>query len=378
MSYNRFVILYTSNFCSRINDFFCIDEWVRNGYDVEYWDLSAFTCHEHLADYKVKGLTIRVIKNVSEFSKLVKKYQNNKTLYLTWVNYCWYSAKFYRVLSKNNCEYAFFDNSLIPPISNRKIIKAIFSKRILNFIKNGFYKYILKNIDLKAAKYYFQLSESFIGIDKVNKSTIHGWCNSGDFENNRRLERMKDEKYIVFLDQYIPYHNDNILNGYKRVAPEKYFSSLNRCFDIIEKKYGVPIVIAAHPAATKYKENNPFNGRDLIYNQTSELVKSCEMVLAHFTTALSYVVLNDKNLILLTSDAIKEVRPEIDEFIIRLADLLGIRCVNQDYATENDFTIDELNIDKYNDYKYRYLTNRHSENYSNFENIIKVINTNKV
>ena len=140
----------------------------------------------------------------------------------------------------------------------------------------------------------------------------------------------------------------------------------------------MPIVIAAHPAATKYKENNPFNGRDLIYNQTSELVKSCEMVLAHFTTALSYVVLNDKNLILLTSDAIKEVRPEIDEFIIRLADLLGIRCVNQDYATENDFTIDELNIDKYNDYKYRYLTNRHSENYSNFENIIKVINTNKV
>lgn len=378
MQYNKFIFLYISNFCARISDFFGIEEWVLNGYDVEYWDLSAFTCHEHLADYKVKGLTIRIIKDVSEFSSLVKDYQKYKTLYFTWVNYCWYSAGFYRVLSKYNCEYAFFDNSLIPSASTRKKFKGLFSRRFWGVVKNSYYKYILKIFNLKVANYYFQLSESFVGVDKTNSTTVHGWCNSGDFENNRKLSIVKEGKYIVFLDQYIPYHNDNVLNGFKKADPKKYFASLNRCFDIIEKKYGVPIVIAAHPAATKYKENNPFNGRDLIYNQTSELVKSCEMVLAHFTTALSYVVLNEKNLILLTSDAIKEVRPEIDEFIIRLADLLGIRCVNQDYATENDFTIDELNIDKYNDYKYRYLTNRHSENYSNFENIIKVINTNKV
>ena len=64
MKYNKYIVLYSSNFCARINDFFCLDEWITDGYDIEYWDLSRITCHEHLAEFSLEGLTIRVILSI--------------------------------------------------------------------------------------------------------------------------------------------------------------------------------------------------------------------------------------------------------------------------------------------------------------------------
>lgn len=373
MKYNKFVFLYTSNFCARVNDFFCIDEWIAHGYDVEYWDLSAFTCHEHLAEFEVDGLTVKKIQSIKEFSILVKEYKLYSTLYLTWVNYCWYSAGFYMVLSKYNCDYAFFDNSLIPSLTSSQIKQPLTIKKIFKALRNRYYKYVAKPSFILPAKYYFQLSETFVGVDKMGKRTIHGWCNSGDYERNKNLEMVKEGKYIVFLDQYIPFHNDNLLNGYKLVDPKKYYSSLNNCFSLIEKKYGIPVVIAAHPAANKYKEENPFEGRELIYNKTAELVKGSEIVLAHFTTAISYVVLNKKKMLLLTSNAIRDARPQINEYIVFLSNLLGLKCINQDDVSMEEVDVDGCNEDKYCNYKYRYLTNQYSENTSNFDNIIKTI-----
>lgn len=372
MKYNKFIFLYTSNFCARVNDFFCIEEWIAHGYDMEYWDLSAFTCHEHIADYKVDGLTIKKIQSIKEFSILVKEYKQYTTLYLTWVNYCWYSAGFYRVLSKYNCDYAFFDNGLQPSFS-KGIKRKLTLEKIKSVLRNRYYSVIGRPFFLKPANYYFQLSESFVGVDKANKNTINSWCNSGDYERNRKLQIIDEGKYVVFLDQYIPYHNDNVLNGQKMVNPEEYYQSLNRCFSLIEKQYRIPVVIAAHPAAAKYKEINPFEGRKIIFNKTAELVKYSDLVLAHFTTAINYVVLNEKRMILITSNAIKEVRPSVEYQINNIASILGAPCINQDEVTQKDIILEQVNLQKYEDYKYRYTTNHFSEMKSNFDNIIQTI-----
>lgn len=385
MCYSKFVILYTSNFCSRINDFYCVEEWVSHNYDVEYWDLSAFTCHEHLADYNVEGLKNRVVSSLKEFKDLVSKNNNATTLYMTWVNYCWYSAGFYDALSEYNCNYAFFDNGLIPnfdlPSDASSVICKMIKKmrrisytKIKNLIMSKYRDRKINTNHLNPAKFYFKLSETYLGVDKMDGETIVGWCNSGDYERNKRLKEIKETNYIVFLDQYIPYHNDNVLMGLKQINSCEYYSSLNRCFSLLEEKYKMPIVVAAHPAALKYKENNPFDGRKIIFNKTAELVKQSEFVIAHYTTAISFVVLNNKRILFLSSDSIKKLRPNIDYYICRFSELLGAKLLNQDTATYSDLEIEEVDIQKYNDYKYKYLTNRYSESKSNFDNIIKVIN----
>ena len=287
MKYNKFIILYTSNFCERVSDFFCVKEWLDNGYDIEYWDLSEFTCHENLKSIKLDGLIVKKILNTKEFEVEVKSAIKCCPLFLTWVNYCWYSAGFYEIISKYDCDYAFFDNGLIPPLNNGKAKKKYSIKNILQGLRNRYYKYRAQTKVLNSAKYYFRLSELYNrGADKVDKNTLVGWCNSGDFEHNRKLTSTEHKNFIVFLDQYIPFHNDNILNGQKQIDSDKYYSSLNKYFSFLEKEYGIPVIIAAHPAAIKYTIHNPYEGREILFNKSSELVHDCQFVLAHFTTAM--------------------------------------------------------------------------------------------
>lgn len=387
--YNKFIFLYTSNFTARVKDFFCLSEWVANNYDVEYWDLSDITVHEKLVDCNLDGLKIRKIKSIDDFQSCVRECSQFQTLYLTWVNYCWYSAEFYKVLSKYGCHYAYFDNGLIPPIPTvqdnstfaekmkKKFGQLSISKIKSIVIRSKSFAYHKQKNRLLPAKYYFKIVESYTGVDKIDADTTVGWCNSGDFENDRQMASSNNNKYIVFLDQYIPYHNDNILNGQRQVCAEDYYCAINRCFSLIEKKYKLPVVVAAHPAATKYKLFNPFEGRMVIFDKTSELVKNSSFVLAHFTTAISYVVLNKKKILFLTSNAIKEIRPQTNSYIEYLAQLLGAKCLNQDTATIEDLKIDEIDVQKYNQYKYSYLTNNHSEAKTNFQNIIDLINSSK-
>lgn len=373
MKYNKFIILYTSNFCERVSDFFCVKEWIESGYDIEYWDLSQFTCHETLKAVQIEGLIINEILNIKDFERHVKSLNSQNTLFLTWVNYCWYSAGFYEVISKYKFDYAFFDNGLIPSLTTSIVKKNKSIMQVLRGIRNRYYLYRAKTHVLKPASYYFRLSEVHDGgADKIDHNTIIGWCNSGDYEHNSRLKPSGNKDFVVFLDQYIPYHNDNTLNGQKQIDPERYYCSVNRFFEYVENRYGVPVVIAAHPAAMRYNTDNPYNGRKICFNLTSELVHDCKFVLSHFTTAISFVVLNNKKMISLTSDVFVNERPWMDKYIQRISDVLGVPYVNIDHLKNID--IDDISIETYEKYKYTYLTNKYSESQSNFKSILQTLN----
>lgn len=370
--YDKFIILYTSNFCERIDDFFCIKKWLSHGYDLEYWDLSAITCHEHLADYHIEGLTIREVNNYTEFEGLIREVEHKKALFMTWVNYCWYSAKFYEILTKYNCDYAFFDNGLIPSFDASGFLSKLSIRTILKSLQGRYYNLKKRTKALKPANFYFRITNSYQGVDKVDSSTRYGWCNSGDYERYQKLTNVENNDYVVFLDQYIPYHNDNILNGRKQIDPDKYYNALNNVFSLIEERLGLPVIIAAHPAAKNYVERNPFNGRLFEYNKTAELVKGCKFVVAHFTTAISFVVLGQKKMILLTSDAITATRPDLNDYILKLGQILDLMIINIDQASSSELPV-EINRERYDSYKYMYLTNKESENRTNFENICHLL-----
>ena len=49
------IILYTANYCSKIKNYFCVDDLVSKGVDVEFWDLGPITLNEHLANVETPG-----------------------------------------------------------------------------------------------------------------------------------------------------------------------------------------------------------------------------------------------------------------------------------------------------------------------------------
>lgn len=371
MKYNKYIVLYSSNFCARINDFFCLDEWITNGYDIEYWDLSRITCHEHLAEFSLEGLTIRVISSNKEYKELVKEYSGYKPLFLTWMDYSFKTATVFETITHYKCDYAFFDNGIIPYIKYNATRKWNVRKLILKI--QAFYISLRSRTNvLDAPRYYFKLSEYITaGPVKLSPTTINGWCNSGDFEINNKIPKDSSADSIVFLDQYLPYHNDYKLQGDSSVDARVYFDSLNKCFRILERKYNKRVIIAAHPAAHNYRINNPYEGRRIIFNKTAELVKNSFGVIGHASTAISFAVLNYKPLVLFTTNQIIERLPSDQNYIETFRTTLGVPLYNADNCT--DLSFEEVNKIKYDAYRYSYLTNHYSENQTNFNNIISIL-----
>ena len=76
--------------------------------------------------------------------------------------------------------------------------------------------------------------------------------------------------------------------------PQTYYAELDRFFALAEQKYGLEVVISAHPKA-RYSKNE-FRGRKVIADKTSVLVRYAEFVICHASTSVGYAVLHRKPL----------------------------------------------------------------------------------
>ena len=64
--------------------------------------------------------------------------------------------------------------------------------------------------------------------------------------------------------------------GISTIQGKSYYKYLNIFFDLIEEKYKIKVVIAAHPKATRYKSVDMFNKRQVFFNEISSLSKYSE------------------------------------------------------------------------------------------------------
>ena len=136
--------------------------------------------------------------------------------------------------------------------------------------------------------------------------------------------------YVVYVDNFFPFHPD-ILNRDSHVDPIRlaplFYSSLNAFFSKVERHYGCKVVIAAHPSSVY--TNNPFDDRDIIYNKTCELIKNCTAVCMHTSNALSYAILFNKPLALLTNKAFQQAQLEFMR-LENISSMLSMKLINTD------------------------------------------------
>ena len=201
---------------------------------------------------------------------------------------------------------------------------------------------------------------------KVSNKTKHIACNSGDYECFIKAHPyvLDDNKlFAVFIDQYIPYHNDLKLFGHIQLSPDDYYKSLNQYFDEFEKRNSCSVIIAAHPSALRYKDLNPYGGRRIEYDKTAELVKGSICVLAQFSTAISFAILDKKPVVLLTSDEIEEKYKILSFYIHSFSDMLG--CCLENVNHPASYVWSEYNRTLYDIYKFKLLTTKQSEDTSN-------------
>lgn len=146
--------------------------------------------------------------------------------------------------------------------------------------------------------------------DFTKRSRQIVWVASQDAHLYARAKAAQDETgapYILFVDDYLPYATDWTLLGLKPpVTAETYYRSMRRFFDHVEKRLGLPVVVAAHPSSrhdTRLVDG--FGGRSVVLGQTPRLVLGSRLVLLHASTAVSFAVLDKKPTIFLTSDELR-------------------------------------------------------------------------
>lgn len=175
--------------------------------------------------------------------------------------------------------------------------------------------------------------------------------------------------YIVFCDDYFPYHTDNIYFFNVKELPdgEKYHKTMIEYFDSLEQKYGIPVVIAAHPKSD-YKSGT-FGNRKIIKYHTADLTYNAAMVTLHLCNSISYSILANKPVAFITTDDYY-LLPNVKHNFKNLAEnTLNLRIYNLDHCDMDDIEFKRIDSTIRENYIYNYLTSKQTENILNGETL---------
>ena len=374
MKFNKIIFVRYLPLTQKISEDFYFEEISSSGIKVEYWDVSfILNGVSQIGEFKCE--LSRHFSSYSEIKKAIKREEICSTLFVLIMTYNGDVLRLYSLLSHYRCKLGVFGKNMFPtaPFSSRSVLSS--SVITWRFIK----KVVLNKLSILAKRYHLVQGHDIIflagrkgadGIGRVSPEEVAAAdvvkINSDDYDRGLRMlgqknEREIDYKYAVFLDEYLPLHQDLEIAGMQPISPELYYDSLNKTFSYLESKYGVKVVVAAHPKAIRYKEEDFFDGRKLFWGKTAELCRDCEFVLAHDSTSVNYAVMNHKPIISLISDDIEKTSPMIADSIKAFSSYLHTYLMNIDKPQiENiKLIVDE---EAYKNFKYDFLTSPESEN----------------
>jgi hypothetical protein len=145
----------------------------------------------------------------------------------------------------------------------------------------------------------------------------------------------------VYADEDLAFHPDlAALHIKPMVTPEKFYPPLMAFFDDFEERTGLNVVIAAHPRSRWDLRQDLLKGRRAVYGKTAELMHGAQLVFAHASTSISFAVLSEVPLALLTSDELNDSFYG-DEIRVR-QELFDVSPINIDRTKPTDFDLAHL------------------------------------
>ncbi len=367
---NKVIFIRYLPLTKQVEQEFYFSDILQAGICVEYWDISKLFSFipENVETYESK-LNFKYItfQSYAELRKAIKL--NSTALFWSIMTLETRIFKLWILLSRYKCKKIVFANL---PIAFGSAVNGdvrYFSPKVLfQGISNVLMRTMIRLNIIKGYEYILMGgSEGWRGIglikpDMINKSNIIK-VHSIAYNNYLRFKEcspLLTTNYTVFLDQYLPFHPDNLICGLTPPDPKKYYAVINKALDIIEDYYGQPIIIAAHPKAIKYYKHNYFNGRTVLFNVTDNLIIHSDRVLLHNSTALSTAIVARKSLLFIESQHIESVNKDFNDDIRYLAALLKSPCVIAESLTIEDLKKIEndsrTRIFDYEVYKKLYLT----------------------
>ncbi len=385
MKIRKIIYIVQTSFSSRDYERFGVKIMRDNGFNVEVWDLTPlFECES--------SITSRIVNykgtNVSIFAKRkdVAKEVNNLKLDTMVISTFGFDHKIlflFRELSKLGILYSVLYANTIPIYKNIKDNKKLLIKeRIVYFIRkirdlniNKLKKQILTKIPIswlmiKPIDYILAGGSQTVVNYKppIGKNTKIIWGHTLDYDlyledkQKTPIDEFRNKNYAVFVDEYLPFDIYRIKMGAKKFdSPKKYYSKLCKFFEYIEGEIKFEVVIAAHPRSKYNNLIDYFGERSVIYGKTLELIRDAKIVLAHFSTALSFAVLYNKPILFFSTSEMEQSK--IDKsYILAYSSSLNKNYTNIDEVYDIDWGKEKIIDSKaYSDYKEKYIKRSSTE-----------------
>lgn len=339
----KIIYIKYSPLTRKVYEDYCMGVLLANGYEVEYWDVTkmfGIKLNDFESYNPQNGLVIEKIDSYQEMNSHLKEKENS--FFISMMTCCIGQAKMLRLMTKHHCKMAFWgpDPVYIPQKSISNKVYGITLRKIKTKLGNELMKLLFKTGYLCYYDFRFNVGlKGFWSIGVLDgallkKSQVID-INSSDYSNYNYscFKRIVKNDYIVFIDQYLPFHPDFAIMGTSTLPASSYYDSLNNFFAKIEKKFNMPIVIAAHPKSLRYKEEDFFDGRKVYFGMTGPLVKDASLVLAHDSTAIGYAIMARKPIALMESSLMKSYLPRTVLKIRDFSSRFSLPLVNLDNAS---------------------------------------------
>jgi hypothetical protein len=315
------ILLVSQYFSSRDYERYGIRELEKNDLNVQIWDLTNILYPNII--WVEDSTSIHNLKKFKKLKNIVQEinFLEKSTYFISTIIFNYKSYKIFRAISKNNLNFGltgpYTTNHELSFNTKHKQISFIGRNKNLNFrlfFEKLLNKLIVNKIALKLFGFKYA-SHFFIGGGSqsgargplINAKTklmhIHA-ANYDIYLKHKNLELSED--YILYLDQYIPFHSDFLFNNQDNTFEvNEYYQNLRFLFNNIERAYGLKVIIAAHPKANY--EDKPGLFGDRVIKQgvvsSSKAIINAKMILQHATMTLSLCVLFKKPIIFLTSSS---------------------------------------------------------------------------
>ncbi|MDC1188010.1 hypothetical protein N8202_05990 [Gammaproteobacteria bacterium] len=246
--------------------------------------------------------------------------------------------------------------NLVTKISNLIKTRAFLSK-ILKVIFSKIFLKLEPPIDVLL----YSGSKSKIA---QNHKSLEIWTHSFDYQTYLEIEKNTEfdnlGRFALFIDQYAPSHPDyKFHNNEPPVSEKNYYKTINSFFDFFEKRTGLKVIIAGHPKRD-IDTSKIWNGRTQIVGKTPELIRQSNIVISHYSTALSFAVIYRKPILLITTD--EYYNSYRKHQFLAFSEALNIGIVNTDNFNEHEITDNIFNINEASmqDYQEKYIRSKNS------------------
>ncbi len=371
-------IVINTEYSNRMRIRYGIDYFSSKGYKVVVLDVRDYTNPElkdyHRQDYiKDANVFVHICSDFKSIKNHIKNYGFGVAIMS--LSNRFRAIKIKKYLQANNIKIGGWYTGFIPS-SDSETNNNLFQKVMVKLKKSSFkqtFQAIIRNL---YAEFYEVKSYDFILTNNFDFALnnykfppplkvieTHSWDYDIALRNKNSQNDISQRKFAVFIDQNIFLHPDvEVMGLCLELSEKKYYEELNNLFDLLEKKYNIDIIIAAHPTADKRLYAEKFNNRRVYQESTCKLIKYSEFTIAHYSTAITFAIIYNKPLLFLTSNEIEKTF--MNGYIKSFS-----RTTNQPLINVSNIgTLPKIEVDDvaYKDYMQKYIKSDEGQE-TNFE-----------